>query len=207
MSLPRRVLVLVAVAVGLQTGCALRSRTPQPGEATVVLLPEADGTTGRAGVSNTRGAVELATPRASTLVIPGRRLRVRQMSESDVQRIFSEALAAQPPAATHFTLNFRFESEELTDESRKLVGQVLQAVKNYPAPHVTVVGHTDTTGAPASNIELGLRRANVVRALLVETGIEATAIDVTSHGEATLLVPTADEVFEPKNRRVDITVR
>jgi outer membrane protein OmpA-like peptidoglycan-associated protein len=30
---------------------------------------------------------------------------------------------------------------------------------------------------------------------------------VTSHGEATLLVPTADNVNEPRNRRVDITVR
>jgi outer membrane protein OmpA-like peptidoglycan-associated protein len=32
-------------------------------------------------------------------------------------------------------------------------------------------------------------------------------VEVTSHGEADLLVPTADETFEPRNRRVEISVR
>lgn len=38
-------------------------------------------------------------------------------------------------------------------------------------------------------------------------GIERTVIDVTSHGEADLLVKTADEVPDPRNRRVEITIR
>jgi outer membrane protein OmpA-like peptidoglycan-associated protein len=42
---------------------------------------------------------------------------------------------------------------------------------------------------------------------LIEAGVDRSAIVVTSHGEATLLVPTADNVNEPRNRRVDITVR
>ena len=37
--------------------------------------------------------------------------------------------------------------------------------------------------------------------------LDASAINVTSHGEATLLVPTADDVSEARNRRVEITVR
>ena len=69
----RRVVVLVAVSASLQLACGpLRSRTPQrKGQATVVLLPESDGTVGRAVVSNPAGAVELGTARASTLVVPG----------------------------------------------------------------------------------------------------------------------------------------
>jgi outer membrane protein OmpA-like peptidoglycan-associated protein len=84
---------------------------------------------------------------------------------------------------------------------------VLRSVKSYPAPEVVVIGHTDTTGTPQSNAELGLRRANAVRALLVQAGLSPSAIDVRSHGEGELLVPTADNVFEPKNRRVEVTVR
>ena len=57
------------------------------------------------------------------------------------------------------------------------------------------------------NIELGLRRANAVRSLLITAGVDAIVIEVSSHGEADLLVKTADEVLEPRNRRVDITVR
>ena len=44
-------------------------------------------------------------------------------------------------------------------------------------------------------------------ALLVQAGLNPVALDVRSHGEGELLVPTADNVFEPKNRRVEVTVR
>ena len=89
------------------------------------------------------------------------------MSEADAQLLFGETLSALPPAAQHFTLYFRFESDELTDESRALLPQILQAVKDRPFPDVAVVGHTDTTGTPAGNKELGLRRANAIRNRLV----------------------------------------
>ena len=205
-----RILVLVAVAAGLQVACGpFRARTPQPkGQATVVLLPEADGTVGRATVSNLSGNVELATARASTRVVPGVAPEVvKEMSEADVMKTYGTAIAALPPAPAHFTLYFQFDSEELTTESGKLVAQVQQSVKTYPAPQVAVVGHTDTTGAATANIGLGLRRAEVARTRLIEAGVDRSAIVVTSHGEATPLVPTADNVNEPKNRRVDITVR
>jgi OmpA-OmpF porin, OOP family len=210
MILARRVLVLVAVAAGLQMACGpFRSRTPQPkGQATVVLLPESDGTVGRATVSNVSGRVELETARASTRVVPGAAPdAVKEMSEADVRRIFADTIAALPPAPAHFTLYFQFDSDELTEESRKLVNQVQEAVKMYPAPQVAVVGHTDTAGSATANIGLGLRRAEVARMRLIEAGVDRSAIVVTSHGEATPLVPTADNVTEPKNRRVDITVR
>ena len=70
-----------------------------------------------------------------------------------------------------------------------------------------MTGHTDTTGNAQNNAELGMRRANVVRSMLVQTGLSTLMIDVRSHGEAELLVPTADNVSEPRNRRVEITVR
>ena len=85
--------------------------------------------------------------------------------------------------------------------------RILEALRNRPFPDVAVIGHTDTTGTPAGNVELGLRRANAIRTLLIEAGIGANVIEVTSHGEADLLVKTADQVLEPRNRRVEITVR
>jgi outer membrane protein OmpA-like peptidoglycan-associated protein len=72
---------------------------------------------------------------------------------------------------------------------------------------VLVIGHTDTVGTRASNIVLGMRRAELLRKLLVEAGLDSSLIEIASHGEADLLVPTGDEVAEPRNRRVEITVR
>ena len=175
MTFARGVLVLVVIAVGLQAACSpRRARTPQrKAESTVVLLPEADGTVGLATVSNPSGSVELTTPRASTRVSPGLAPEpVVVMSEAEVKRLFGAALAAQPPAPARFTLYFQFDSDELTDASRKLVNQVQQSVKTFPAPQVTVIGHTDTVGTATANIGLGLRRANVVRTRLIEAGLD-----------------------------------
>jgi outer membrane protein OmpA-like peptidoglycan-associated protein len=202
------VLLTMLVVAGLVSACAARSGGTRPGQAVVVLLPDPeDGHVGRIVVSNPKGSPELSTARASARVTLTRAPRIRTLSESDVNRQFGEILNTLPPPPRHFTLPFRFESEELTDEGKQLLPDVLQAVKSYPVPEVVVIGHTDTTGTPQSNAELGLRRANAVRALLVQAGLNPAAIDVRSHGEAELLVPTADGVFEPRNRRVEVTVR
>jgi peptidoglycan-associated lipoprotein len=203
--------LLATVAAGLVCGCGpQRVRTPAlPGRDLIVLLPDpADGTIGRAAVSNASGAVELAAARDSTSVSPnGPPTPVTVMTGREIEQVFGPTLSALPPAAHHFLLYFRFQSDELTDQSRALLPEILQAVKDRPFPDVAVVGHTDTTGTAAGNAELGLKRATAIRSLLVDAGLDAAVIEVTSHGEADLLVKTADEVAEPRNRRVDITVR
>ena len=56
----------------------------------------------------------------------------------------------------------------------------------------------------AVNVPISIERANAVRDLLVKEGIDPAIIEVTSHGEENPLIPTADEVAEPRNRRVEI---
>jgi outer membrane protein OmpA-like peptidoglycan-associated protein len=129
------------------------------------------------------------------------------MSEADVQRLFGDALAALPSAPRHFTLRFRFESDALTEESAALVPEILRTVKGLAVPEVIVVGHTDTMGDPRANLALGLKRAISVRDLLVKAGLAPSTIEAISHGEVDLLVKTPDNIAEPRNRRVEITVR
>ena len=207
---PAPVVALVLTA-GLLSACGpQRIRTAESGgQSLIVLLPDpAAGTLGLATVSNASGTADLAQARDATRVLtnqpPG---PVTTISEAEVQRLFGDALSALPPPPQHFTLFFRFESDEPTDSSRAMLPEILEAVRTRPAPDVSVVGHTDTTGTPAANVALGLRRATMVRNLLVEAGLAASAIGVTSFGEADLLVPTADDTPESRNRRVEITVR
>jgi outer membrane protein OmpA-like peptidoglycan-associated protein len=175
----------------------------------VALLPDPDsGVVGRGVVSGLGGSVELAEARAST-VVTGKATPtpVKTLSEADATQLFGEVLASLPSAPEHFVLNFQFDSDELTPESKALLPQVLNAVKGHPVPEVQVIGHTDTVGTPASNITLGMKRAEMIRKQLIDIGLDPTLMEIVSHGEADLLVQTADEVPEPRNRRVEITVR
>jgi outer membrane protein OmpA-like peptidoglycan-associated protein len=211
MNSPRAVTVLAALlAAELVTACGPKSigKPSRPGQALVVLLPDDDGTTGRSVVSNPSGSVNLGAARDSTEVTANRKpADVRTMSEADLKRIFGDTLSALPPAPRHFTLFFRFESDELTEESRALFPDIIKTAKEHAVPDVVVVGHTDTMGTQAANAELGLRRAMMIRNMLVDAGMDSASIEVTSHGEGDLLVRTPDETPEPRNRRVEIAVK
>ena len=203
-------LAIYAAGSAWSCGAPKQIRTPErPGQTLVVLLPDAaTGVVGHATVTSPSGSADLSAARDSTTASINEPLAsVTVMSEAEVRRIFGAALAALPPAPSRFTLFFRFESDEPTVESRALIPDVVKAVKGRPVPEVAVIGHTDTTGTTASNLELGLRRANMVRSLLIAAGLDASFIELASHGESELLVPTADEVLEPRNRRVEISVR
>jgi outer membrane protein OmpA-like peptidoglycan-associated protein len=204
--------LVVTLGAAFAWSCGPRQVTPapeRPGQSLVVLLPDPDsGVTGRANVSNPAGSTDLAGPRSSTTAsTTGAPSPAMPLSEAEVQRLFGAALSSLPPAPRHFTLYFRFDSDELTDESRALFPMILQSVAEQAVPEVLVIGHTDTTGTAPSNVELGLKRANTVRNLLVEARLNPALIEVTSHGEADLLIPTANDVAEPRNRRVEITIR
>ncbi len=210
MKYPQAWLLLVVCSCGSLVACAklVRQEPQRPGQDLAALLSDSDGTVGRARVSNTAGSVDLTEARAATRVsadtLPS---PVVVLSEADVQREFGDALAALPPPPQAFTLYFQFESEDLTPESKAMLGRTLQAVKERPVPDVLVVGHTDTTGAPGPNFQLALRRANAVRTLLLAAGLPDDAIAIASHGESQPLIPTPDDTYEPRNRRVLITVR
>ena len=215
MTPPRARFAVLALACALAAGCARAvtletpERRPQgPPQDLAALLPDPDGTVGRATVSNAIGATELTEARAATRVSRNEAPSAAIiLSDIDVQREFGDALASLPPAPQTFTLYFQFESEDLTPESKALLGKTLQAVKQRPVPDVLVVGHTDTTGPPVPNFQLALRRAQTVRALLLAAGLDDSAVAVASHGESQPLVPTPDDTYEPRNRRVLITVR
>jgi outer membrane protein OmpA-like peptidoglycan-associated protein len=195
--------VVLVATVAVCGACAAKQST------VVVLLPDREeGTVGRAVVENTAGGVDLVSGRDATRVRTEERPgAVNTMSDAEVQRIFGAALAALPPAARRFVLNFRFESDELTDEARAVVPEILRVVRESAFANVVVTGHTDTMGTPSANHELGLKRAITIRNLLVSAGLDPRQIEVTSLGETDPLVRTADETAEPRNRRVDITVR
>jgi outer membrane protein OmpA-like peptidoglycan-associated protein len=72
---------------------------------------------------------------------------------------------------------------------------------------VVVIGHADTLASSAYNEKLALRRADRVAELLRQAGLQSHTLNTESRGKRDLLVKTPDNTFEPKNRRVEVSVR
>ncbi len=175
----------------------------------IVLLPDPDGHVGRIFVSNPQGSQELSQARAATEIAgPDKAPSApSEMDQGQITRIFGEALSAQPPLPAHYILYFDSNSTRLTAESRNLIPEVIRAIRERNSNDISVVGHTDTVGNREYNYRLSMQRAQAVRQLILDAGIDPSSLETTSHGKDDPLIPTGDGVAEPRNRRVEITVR
>jgi outer membrane protein OmpA-like peptidoglycan-associated protein len=188
----------------LLAGCASAPK-PAP-EDTVVLLPQADGTTGALVVKRGARELQLDKPYAAARSAASGPVTVPANAET-VKKDFGAALSAQPPAPISFVAYFLTGSDEFTDESKNSVDLVLVEMARRPSPEITVIGHTDRVGSDQSNDELSLQRARRIRDLLISRGIGGERINIAGRGEREPLVPTADGVAEARNRRVEFSVR
>ncbi|MFC3230539.1 OmpA family protein [Marinibaculum pumilum] len=177
--------------------------------AVVVLLADPDGEVGAVELSNDKGSVTLSALRESAVVPEDDAApdATGRLPEQDVQEIFGTALAAQPQPPTTIRLYFQAGTNQLTPESEAALPSVRELIENRVVPGVEIAGHTDRVGAAPVNARLALQRAQVIEQMLLELGVPPRLIRVDSFGENDPVVPTADGVDEPRNRRVEITVR
>jgi len=119
----------------------------------------------------------------------------------------AQSSAPAPTASSDYTVYFEFDSWTLTGEDLTVLTQVINTVRAGGQTHITVVGHTDTSGSAGYNQKLSVERANVVVEALVDMGARRKSITASGVGETDLAVETADGVREPKNRRtvIDLT--
>ena len=199
-------LVLVAGLVGLSgfiAGCVTRPPPKPPSYA--VLLDNPDGTTGAITITGTRGQILVNRSRFGATLDGSAQPCI--FDQTQLESDFGVVLAARPQLPVTFVLYFEGTGTALTAESQAQIARILAAVAGRPVPDVSVIGHTDTVGGADANERLGLERAQRIAALIITAGLKVSDLTVTSHGEFNLLVKTPDETPEPKNRRVEITIR
>ena len=172
-----------------------------------MVLPSADGHVGRVVVRGTGDAQVIDKPYGAQRAMGDGSLQARQMTEVEVREAFGETLAALPGKPAGFTLYFLEGRDELTDESRAELEKVFGELRRRPLPDILVTGHTDTVGGLAYNDRLSLARAERLREMLVTLGIPAERIQAAGRGKREPLVATDDNIAEPRNRRVEISVR
>jgi len=202
MKIPIRCFAAASLALLLVLACAEK-------QAMFVLLPDLDGNIGtmevitEGGTQVLSGAEEAVSvtdtelpPTAPTLISP-----------VELLKTFKAVWMARPDEPVHFLLYFRPGTSDLTGDSLGLIGPALASIAEKQSRNISVIGHADTQGSKQTNAALSLKRAERIKALLVDRGINESYIDVTSHGEEDLLIKTGDGVPEPLNRRVEIVVR
>ncbi len=194
-----RLLLILVVAAFLISGCAPRDM--------VVVLPSEDGHVGQLLVTQDGKETVLDTAYASLKTSGEGGMARTSSSPKEVKQAFGASLAAQPMRPVSFTVYFVEGSDELTPGSMHQVDEIFAEIRRRPAPEVTVIGHTDRVGSVEDNDALSLRRAERVRNDLITLGIPAGDIYAAGRGEREPFVATADEVSEPRNRRVEIRVR
>jgi len=183
--------MLLSVLLG---GCATKSY--------VVLIPSPDGSVGEVVVKGEKGEQKL-TKAGQAGSLDGRAL---QVEDKQVKEDFGEVMAALPKIPVRYLLYFSA-GTTLTNESESLIPKIIAEAKTRAAVDISIIGHTDTVFTDPYNNQLALKRAAKVSDRLVEKGLKANSLIIESHGKKNLLIQTPDNTWEPRNRRVEVSIR
>ncbi len=176
------------------------------GTSYVVLLAEEDGSLGQVSVTTDQGT-SLLTENLDGVATTGKPGQVFKVNEQQIKTDFAEALSAKPEKPVTFVLYFKGGTAELTPDSANDIAKIVAEIRRRPVADVSIIGHTDTVGDERLNTRLSLKRAQSVARLFDKIMPDADRLIIDSHGESNLLVPTPDNTNEPRNRRVEVTVR
>ena len=197
----------LAVALAL-AACAQPPSAPvAPPPDRVILLPGSDGNAGAVIVQQGGRTMTLDKEYASAGASAAGTLEVSQADPATVRAEFADVLNALPPAPVSFIVYFVFGQDELTEESRKEFGPVLQDMARRQAPEITVIGHADQAGPERINDTLSIRRAERVKEMLVQRGVRADRVSAVGRGSREPAVRAPEGVAEARNRRVEISIR
>jgi len=173
----------------------------------VILLPQASGEPSVVVVQTPQGEAVLDAPYAVANVARSGRVGTDTTTADEVRAQYPQLLAIEPMAPERFVLEFEPGSSELTPEAQAQLEATIERARARPGGEIVVTGHTDRQGSVEANDALSLQRALALRALFIERGFPAERIEAVGRGEREPLVPTEDEVPEPRNRRAEILVR
>jgi outer membrane protein OmpA-like peptidoglycan-associated protein len=104
-----------------------------------------------------------------------------------------------------YGIQFDVNQSTLKAESMGAISQVVKLLKDNPAVKLEIGGHTDATGDAAKNQTLSQARADAVKKVLVDNGIEAARLTTKGYGAAKPVDSNDTPEGRANNRRVEFT--
>ncbi|SEA57363.1 OmpA family protein [Desulfuromusa kysingii] len=174
-----------------------------------IVLLDSGKSTNAIIVKTDQGELTLNEPNTFTELASARAIptKPKTISPEMMEEEYGALINSTPKPPIKFLLYFETDKTILTTQSKQLLTEIKAAVKERIPCEVNVIGHSDRMGSKEYNVDLSLQRARFINAWLVEQKLGIANIIVESYGEEAPLIPTADGIPEPKNRRVEILIR
>ena len=103
-------------------------------------------------------------------------------------------------------LLFDFDSDRIRSDAAANLDNLASNLVKFPGSDLLIVGHTDSRGEDAYNMNLSLRRANAASAYLIARGVPAARIRTSGRGEMEPVATNATDAGMQQNRRVEIAI-
>lgn len=104
-------------------------------------------------------------------------------------------------------IQFETGSSELSSEVKSELDDLVQLLNKKSAANLSIEAHTDNVGSDEDNLSLSEKRAEAVKAYLVESGVSESRIESVAYGERKPIADNSTEEGRAKNRRVDLIIK
>jgi outer membrane protein OmpA-like peptidoglycan-associated protein len=199
-------IAIVATVVSLTPGCAMSKA-----DKGVLIGAGAGGVVGavvgKATGSTVRGAIIGAAVGGVAGGVIGHQMD-KQAEElaydlpgATVQRV-GEGIAVTFPDG----LLFAFNSDRLTPTASDNLRKLAASLQKYPNTRTLIVGHTDSQGSDAYNMELSGRRAVSAATFITAEGVDRARTSTAGRGESEPIATNDSDAGRSQNRRVEIAI-
>jgi outer membrane protein OmpA-like peptidoglycan-associated protein len=131
-----------------------------------------------------------------------------EVSAAPAKTETAAAASADSPKDSPVSLQgvkFRYDSADLTDESRAILDRVAATLRKQTAhTQLEIAGHTDSQGDPAYNLRLSQQRAETVMKYLISRGVDARQLKARGYGGVQPIADNSTWAGLVSNRRVEL---
>jgi OmpA-OmpF porin, OOP family len=108
------------------------------------------------------------------------------------------------PLKATLHLNFGTDSNKVDAQGSAKVAAFADFLKASPAYNANIIGHTDSTASDVYNQKLSEKRAEKVKSMLVENGVDASRLTTSGKGESQPVASNKTKAGRAENRRIEV---
>lgn len=202
---------ILLIAILLAAGCSTtdpNKKAKQGAAAGAAAGAVVGAVIGNQSGNNRTGAVAGAAAGAAIGAAIGHRMDKQQQELQQIPGVeVSRPAENQIDVRLTSDVLFDVDSAGLRSESRTMLRQLAENVRQYPDEVLEVEGHTDSTGTADYNMGLSQRRADSVRIFLVDQGLPSSRVTASGYGESRPKASNDTPEGRQLNRRVEIHIR